>query len=249
METLFTPPRCKVTPDDLYAEVAEYFDLGVSGERGATVLDVGANIGAFAVPIGKLVPEGRVIAIEASPSVATILRRNVEQNNLSNICVVQCAASTGNSQTVPFYEAPSDHFGMGSSAPQFNTAPIHVRAQSIDDVLFELSVPEVSVVKVDVEGYEAHVFLGARQLLAGSHPPIIFEFCDWAEERAFPGRRGWAQEILLEHGYALWTVSNFFHGSPPMVQPLRKGCHSIVAVRGETNGLRDSVMSQKERRR
>ena len=25
---------------------------------------------------------------------------------------------------------------------------------------------------------------------------VAFEFCDWAEERAFPGKKGWAQQIL-----------------------------------------------------
>jgi FkbM family methyltransferase len=194
------------------------------------VLDVGANIGAFTLPLAKHVSSGRVVAIEAAASVVRVLRENVARNRLSNVDVVECAASTGETASVPFYEAPADHFGMGSSAPQFNVPGIHVQARSIDDVLLELSVPEVSAIKVDVEGYEAHVFLGAKGLLSRSHPPVIFEFCDWAEQRAFPGKLGWAQEILAAHGYALWKLPDFVKGRAPLTQPVREGFHSIVAI-------------------
>ena len=62
--------------------------------------------------------------------------------------------------------------------------------------------------KVDVEGYEAHVFLGANKLLRSpSKPPVLFESTGWAEERAFPGRRGWVEEILMDAGYELWTLA------------------------------------------
>jgi FkbM family methyltransferase len=78
---MFTPPRCKVTPDDLYAEVAEYFDLGVSVERGATVLDVGANIGAFALRIAEACDgDIRILAFEPSPDTFMALAANFEQN-------------------------------------------------------------------------------------------------------------------------------------------------------------------------
>ena len=43
----------------------------------------------------------------------------------------------------------------------------------------------VGAVKVDVEGYEAHVFWEAGDLLgSASAPLVVFEFCDWAEGRA-----------------------------------------------------------------
>src|SRR5262249_49819145 len=160
--------------------------------------DVGANIGAFTVPLARHLHRGGcVVAIEAAPSVAPVLKLNVERNQLANVIVVQCAASTGHNPHIPFYEAPYDHFGMGSSAPQFGVPPIEINAKSIDNILRDNSVSDVAVVKVDVEGYEADVFQGAEVLLNSCHRPrIVFEFCDWAEERAFPGKRGWAQEIL-----------------------------------------------------
>lgn len=81
MEPLFTPPRCKVTPAELYAEVAEYFELGVHVEPGATVLDVGANIGAFALRIAEACDgEIRILAFEPSPDTFMALAANFERN-------------------------------------------------------------------------------------------------------------------------------------------------------------------------
>src|ERR1051325_3823426 len=198
----------------------------------SVMVDIGANIGAFTIPLARHVNRGgRVIAIEAAPSVAPVLRMNVERNHLTNVVVVECAASTGDTSYVQFYEAPLDHFGMGSSAPQFGVSPIEVKAQSLDQIVAANAVSQVDVIKVDVEGYEAHVFQGAENLLHFRHRPrIVFEFCDWAEERAFPGRRGWAQEILIKNGYILWRLSDFLSGRKPVDGPIREGFDSIVAI-------------------
>jgi FkbM family methyltransferase len=201
----------------------------------SVVIDVGANIGAFTLPLGRYVQTGgRVVAVEASPSIARILKLNVERNQLTNVIVVECAASTGKSPHIPFYEAPADHFGMGSSASQFGVAPIEVRAESLDHILDEHGLSTVDAIKVDVEGYEADVFRGAHDLLHSGHRPrIVFEFCDWAEERAFPGKRGWAQEILLGCGYRLWRLSDYLSARKPIAAPVRTGYDSLVAVPGE----------------
>jgi FkbM family methyltransferase len=202
---------------------------------GDVFLDVGANIGAFAISLARRVgPAGRVVAIEASPVIGGILSRNIGENQLSNILMLNCAASNGGSDHVDFYEAPLDHFGMGSSAPQFGALPIRVPAMSLDKILEAHSVPKVTAIKVDVEGYEAHVFSGAQQTLTQDvQPPIIFEFCDWAEDRAFPGKCGWAQSILQGFGYSLWTLNDYVSGGAPLKEPLTKGTETIVAVSSE----------------
>jgi len=92
-------------------------------------------------------------------------------------------------------------------------------------------VSRVTAIKVDVEGYEAHVFSGASRILTQSiQPKIIFEFCDWAEDRAFPGKCGWAQSILQGFGYSLWKISEYTRGGPPLKEPVTKGTETIVAV-------------------
>ena len=120
---------------------------------------------------------------------------------------------------------------MGSSAPQFHVEPVMIAARTLDQIVAD-SGAKPGAIKIDVEGYEASVFLGATEVLGASEAPLIaFEFCDWAEERAFPGRRGWAQEILLSAGYRLWLLNDFLAGSASLGQPVREGFHTIVACK------------------
>jgi FkbM family methyltransferase len=201
-------------------EVLQFLEHHVT--RDSVVLDVGANIGAFTIPLARRAR--KVIAIEPSPQVLPFLKRNVELNRLTNVEIVECAASKPGSSEVAFYVPPSDHFGMGSSAPQFNVAPIIVPAKSIDEILAERRVSRVDVIKMDVEGYEAHAFLGAKGLLTSPAAPlVVFESTGWPEERAFPGRAGWAQEILMDAGYQLWTLASYLRRGTPLKRPIPGG--------------------------
>jgi FkbM family methyltransferase len=197
-------------------------------ESNSVLVDVGANIGFLTVPLTR--KASRVIAIEASPKVQPYLRQNVQLNGLSNVTIVECAASLPGNSSVPLYIPPMSHFGMASTAPQFGVEPVSVPASPLDTILDTLGVSDVTAMKVDVEGYEAHVFLGASKLLSRG-TAIVFEFLDWAENRAFPGKAGWAQEILFDAGYRLWQLSEFVKEGAPLRAPLRSGQSDIVAVR------------------
>ena len=61
------------------------------------------------------------------------------------------------------------------------------------------------MIKIDVEGYEYHVFKGAAELLNKKDAPdVIFEFVDWAEEAAKGVDIGASQRILIEMGYRIY---------------------------------------------
>ncbi|PZQ55615.1 MAG: hypothetical protein DI570_22070 [Phenylobacterium zucineum] len=64
--------------------------LAMQISRGRTFVDVGANIGAIALPVARRA--ARVLAIEAHPQLAAILARNVEENGLRNVEVMHAAA-------------------------------------------------------------------------------------------------------------------------------------------------------------
>jgi FkbM family methyltransferase len=193
-------------------------------------LDIGANIGAFTIPLAGFAR--RVVAIEASPSVIPFLRWNVELSGKTNVDIVDCAVSAPGIDSVPFYMPPMDRYGMGSSAPQFYVEPVTLAARPVDRILSDCGPGRIAAVKVDVEGFESQVFLGAMDLLRSTPAPfILFEFCDWAEERAFPGRKGWAQQILLDEGYTLWPLSDYLAKSDPLTRPVVSGCHMIVGCR------------------
>jgi FkbM family methyltransferase len=196
---------------------------------GGVFIDVGANIGTFTIPAAKHVgPSGQVVAIEASPDVFNVLRKNVLLNNIDNTQLT-CAAAGAQNGSAEFYPAPVDHFGMGSRAPQFHSAPITIRSVTLDSEVERLKLPSVNLIKIDAEGFELDVFKGATELLNRQKPPlIVFEFCDWAEERIGRERVGAAQAYLLDQGCSIWRIHDYDKGKP-ITRPVTTGADMLVA--------------------
>lgn len=198
----------------------------------AVFVDVGANIGAHTVPVAcELGSRIRVIAFEPSPRLVACLRSNVARNGLGN-CDVQPFAAGAAAGVREFFEAPETSFGMGSFAPQFSAIPHGVNVVTLDSALGPPEARRADVMKVDVEGFEADVFLGARGILTGPTPPeIIFEFCDWAEERA-GYELGRAQTVLLDLGFELALLrSDGSEGDFRKEVRLRKGGAMLIGRR------------------
>jgi FkbM family methyltransferase len=65
----------------LFGEVEEYFECGATVSPGATVVDVGANIGAFAVAVARRCQhEARILCFEPVPMLFEALDRNLREN-------------------------------------------------------------------------------------------------------------------------------------------------------------------------
>ena len=121
---------------------------------------------------------------------------------------------------------------MGSLAPQFSSKPTAVAGKTLDHILSEEGIEHVDLLKVDVEGFEFHVFQGARKLLTSEKPPLIaFEFCDWAEARVPQGKAGNAQQLLREWGYEIWRLSDYVRRGRPLREALISGFEMLVGIK------------------
>lgn len=199
-------------------------------KAGGTFVDVGANVGVFTVVGSRLVgPTGRVLAIEASPGIRPFLEHNLKANSCSNSRMITKAVADNGPGKIDFWQAPGDRFGMGSLAPQFAGSPVAVDVDTIDHILAEAAVDRVDVLKIDVEGFEAAAFRGARALLQReARPVIVFEFVDWAERRSGANCAD-AQRLLLDAEYELHLVDR--RGQlQPLEDVMTIGGANIVAI-------------------
>ena len=74
--------------------------------------------------------------------------------------------------------------------------------------LTSMGIRDVDVIKLDVEGSELGVLQGlTRRLTASRFPEVLFEFCDWAEERVEGRQPGAAQAFLIR-----WATGRFDSG-------------------------------------
>lgn len=147
---------------------------------GGCILDVGANIGLSAITLSLARPDCRIIALEPSPSNLRFLHRNLIENDIHNVTVVDVAASDGPGE-LRFCES---YFGAGSHVSSSgNGEPVEhsisVRTDSIDAIVASLGVTSVSLVKIDVEGHEPNVLAGARGVVLRDNPTIHMEFNSW----------------------------------------------------------------------
>jgi FkbM family methyltransferase len=165
---------------------------------GDTCIDVGANVGVHTVRLAKLVgDDGRVIAVEADPAMVPRVTRNVRLNGLRNVRVVHAAASDHGGDSVLLYRpAETDpNQGRASLLPHsyLTGGAISLTTVTIDD----LAEGPVSLVKIDVEGHEREVVMGAERTIAGHHPTFVFEYapelladrdmspCEWLSDRGY----------------------------------------------------------------
>lgn len=148
---------------------------------GSVALDVGANVGWHTLLMSRLVgSEGRVLAVEANPSVRSMLEKHLSLNNAGNVRVIPFALAA-KAQTLDFVGPEFDNPGAGdghvaSSEETSSGRTIKVEAVTADALVREQDLDRLDFVKIDVEGFEWPVLQGAREFLARFRPVVVFEF-------------------------------------------------------------------------
>ena len=139
---------------------------------GAVVWDVGAHVGFFALSLARVVgPDGLVVAFEADDANVEALRAAVDRNGLTNV-EIRSVAVWSTPGTVEF-ERRSDGAGATHGAVVDSGSGVTVLATSLDAEAKERRSPDL--VKIDVEGAEEQVLLGARRLLMEHRPVVVCE--------------------------------------------------------------------------
>lgn len=135
-----------------------------------TVLDIGANMGTFAVRMSQLVgTEGNVIAFEPQRVIFQQLCTNIFLNNLRNVFTLQKAVGSRSGRVTL---TPIDY----SSGSPGEVRIFGNEGEEVDCVaLDEMELTNVSLIKIDVERYEPFVFDGAQQTIKRNRPVILFE--------------------------------------------------------------------------
>ena len=131
---------------------------------GATVVDVGANIGYNTIYAARRVgPGGRVIAIEPAVDNLAVLRRNIAANHLRNVVVKSVAAGRRHETRDLFLRG--DISAVNSLFPESYYAAVTSVARVTVAPVDDLVDGHVSLVKIDVEGAELDVLAGMPRLL------------------------------------------------------------------------------------
>lgn len=172
-------------------------------QEGDLFVDVGANEGMITLLGSSLVGDaGKVVSFEPNPVPREILQRSLQRNGITNVELH--AAGLGDEDGELQLFVPHVNTGEGSfTAPesasegQFSVCPVR-----IGDSVLQGRRPKL--IKIDVEGFEAHVLRGMRETLERARPIIVMEMiarhlardgqepyglCRWLEQLGYRGRQ------------------------------------------------------------
>jgi FkbM family methyltransferase len=172
---------------------------------GDVFVDAGASVGQMTFHAARCVgPAGRVFAFEPAPERYDDLIAGIALNALDNVLPFRVGLADESGERV------LDLRGSPSMAHRRSAHTARVSVRPLDDVLAEHRVDRVRFIKIDVEGFEAEVLLGAQRMLASSRPIICYEHGIHSHSRAVPE--------LLPRGYTLFQLSGSAHRPSKLVE-------------------------------
>lgn len=145
--------------------IQKYFNAIRDGE---VFVDVGSNVGYYALKVKGANPNSRVIAIEAHPETYRALLRNVNANRFDIVCVNKAVYKSKGD--ISFYEH-GGWSGLGSIYKK-SEKTLTVEADTLDSILSNQGV-HADIIKIDIEGAELDALQGAFESLKNARMVII----------------------------------------------------------------------------
>jgi FkbM family methyltransferase len=170
--TFYKNYRLDNLPPEIVRELdADIYSLkSVAAGSGDTVLDVGAFKGDTAVYFADMVGEsGRVFSFEPVKANFIDLVHNVRQNRLENIVVPinkGCGRTSGSRSIATAPQGSPWAFFSEDRGVE------HIDVTTIDDFVAGEKLKGVDFIKLDVEGMEREVIIGAEQTIALFRPKM-----------------------------------------------------------------------------
>ena len=162
---------------------------------GMNIIDIGAHIGMYTIfAAEKIGNTGKVIAIEPESENYKQLLKNIKVNNFFNIIPVNIALFNHEGCEKLYLSSFS---GSHSLSPKEDTiSSIEVPLKTLDNLLEELNLKKVDIIKIDAEGAEIPILKGAEKTLKANpnakiivasyhYPSEIKEVCQFLNERGF----------------------------------------------------------------
>lgn len=183
---------------------------------GDTVIDIGAGLGMYTVPLSYFIgPTGRIDSVDPQPRNFVVVRllRLLVGTARGKLRRVAMGPSAGEGEIVVPVHGPFPIFGHGHLRPVGTPAVgrihrIRTAIDTIDAWVEREGLAHVAFIKIDVEGFEPSVVEGARQVIDRDRPSLLMEIEDRHLIRYNRDAAGFLQEIAErwpEYGMYTWV--------------------------------------------
>ncbi len=170
--------------------------LGGLLRAGDVVIDIGANIGFYAVPLGRRLKTlgGRLYAFEPIDANYQRLCRALDLNGLTDIVIAVQSALGDRNGEIQFHKqnewgSSTGNAVMIGAANPVRPSDVLARVDTLDRYSVAHDLRACRLIKLDVEGAELLVLRGAREFIGNALPFICYEYnAYWAKEFSYDHR-------------------------------------------------------------
>ena len=197
---------------DVLTHIIKMFSENIKNKK-SVVLDIGANIGAITLALASI-PNTEIHSFEAQRKIFLMLAGTIAINSLDNVFVYNLAVSDVTGEEINFpsvdYSYPSNfgavHIGEARfydfDNKDFGGVRIDGEMESVTSICIDdLKLNNVNLIKVDVEGMEDMVFVGAQKTLERCKPIIFWEYLKTDSKSAM--------QYLEKLGYTHFKATKF----------------------------------------
>ena len=216
IEIILSPKGTGIIDEDYLISTVFNSIQKIRGEKSRiTYFDIGANQGNFSfLPLWDNSID--CYSFEPNPKMFEILIENVKLNSLeNNVRAFNIGVSDKNQKLdlkVPldgsdhglstFADNPKDRFSYDNKPGDYKI--VEVDCLTLDNIVTQLEIESLDVIKIDTEGSELNILLGGEQSLRKFKPVIVMEYQD-INSTMFGYNREACVDLLKTYGY------NSFH--------------------------------------
>ena len=140
---------------------------------GMTFIDVGANLGDYTFFAARCVgAKGKVLSFDPEPNNNAWLKRGIAKNRFNNVDLRNSALSDKDGNAKLYIGELSGWHTLRATKKNMGFGQISVKTNKLDS----LGIEKVNCIKIDVEGLEHEVLLGAIDTIRKNKPAILIDF-------------------------------------------------------------------------
>ena len=188
--------------------VEEYYRFDTTNNT-PVILDCGANIGTSVIYFKKLYPNSKIIAFEANPGIAGILKGNLNANNIGDVEVIEKAVWINN-EGIEIGVEDSDASSIYKEENKTNVPSVRLKEYLEKE-------KHIEMLKIDIEGAESEVLKDCKDRLSN----ISNMFIEYHSYLLREQNLGELLSILEENGFRYYVKANDDRNKPLMNRKIK----------------------------
>lgn len=170
------------------------------------ILDIGANIGWHSLKWAQKRQDATIFAFEPSPITREFLQRNIDANHFGErIHAIPYAVSDKFGFAKFFHCQDNAYSSLKDTKRKHVSGCLEVPVTTVDEFIASKSLDRVTLIKIDVEGFEKEVLIGSIKTLKKMKPDLFMEIYSGEASNSDPNG---TVQLLIDMGYSAFVLQN-----------------------------------------